>query len=117
MFEIERQEVLDSGHPIHSLTWILNSWSQGLTDQTKENFFNMRVGELVGSPQDYFSEPFVSEISEQKKFELGATTAMWAKRSLESVPLNIGDISPHHNPVFSRQEYKHTWEKLSLSFE
>ena len=39
---ITKQGVLDSGHPIYSLTWILNSWIQRLKSNAKKLFLELR---------------------------------------------------------------------------
>lgn len=92
LLEVEKQEVMDSGHPIHTLTWVLRSWSEGLSPKGKASFFNKKVGELIGPPEDYFSEDFVSELPEEKKFELGATTALWARK-----PLGVSTVHQRKN--------------------
>lgn len=78
---IQKQDVIDSGLPIFSLTWILNNWINGLKDiQTRDNFINMKVGDLIADPASYLDRPFVRELSREKNFELGATTALWGKK-------------------------------------
>ena len=79
---IEKQDVLDSGHPIYSLTWILNSWCNGLSPKTRETFLDMSVSELLSDPASYLNNSFVRELSLDKKFELAATIAVWAKKKI-----------------------------------
>ena len=78
--EIEKQEVIASGLPIFSLTWILNSWAAGLDEEAKSSFLNMRVQDLLGDPVAYLEMPFVKNLSREKNFELAATTAIWATK-------------------------------------
>lgn len=79
--KIQKQDVIMSGLPIFSLTWILNNWIDGLTDDvTREDFLEMKVKDLIGSPTSYLDKSFVSELSKVKNFELGATTALWASK-------------------------------------
>ena len=77
---ITKQDVLDSGHPIYSLTWILNSWIQGLDSNAKKAFLRTSVSELLGDPASYFDKAYVNSLNLEKKFELGATTALWAEK-------------------------------------
>jgi predicted O-linked N-acetylglucosamine transferase (SPINDLY family)/GT2 family glycosyltransferase/ubiquinone/menaquinone biosynthesis C-methylase UbiE len=77
---IQKQDVLDSGHPIYSLTWILNSWVQGLESNAKKAFLRTSVSDLLGDPASYFDEAYVNSLNIEKKFELAATTALWAEK-------------------------------------
>jgi SAM-dependent methyltransferase len=77
---IDNQDVISSGLPIFTLTWVLNSWLAGLEGKTKEGFLEMKVKDLVGNPVSYFDQPFVKELSQEKNFELGSTTAIWASK-------------------------------------
>ena len=79
-FHVQRQDVLDSGHPIHSITWILRNWSEGLSSAVKDQFLDIKVGELIGDPNSYFDESYVNQLTLEKKFELGATTALWGSK-------------------------------------
>jgi SAM-dependent methyltransferase len=79
--KIEKQEVIASGLPIFSLTWILNSWAAGLDEKTKSSFLNMRVQDLLANPVSYLEMPFVKNLSKEKNFELAATTAIWATKN------------------------------------
>lgn len=79
-FEVEWHEVIDSLHPIWSLAWILRSWRDGLDGDTRRDFEQMRVSELVGDPLDYLGRPFVRELSRDKRFELAAGTVLLARK-------------------------------------
>lgn len=78
--EIEKQEVLGSGHPIFAISWLLRSWSQGLTGSAKQRFLEQRVSDLIGEPNDYFKESFVAELPPEKCLELACTTAIIARK-------------------------------------
>jgi len=79
--EVTKQDVISSGLPIFSITWILNNWINGLENlKTKKDFMEMKVKDLINPPVEYLNEPFVKELSQEKNFELGATTALWAKK-------------------------------------
>ena len=111
-FHVQRQDVLDSGHPIHSITWILRNWSEGLLGSIKDQFLK-RVAELIGDPNAYFDEPFVKQLSKEKEFELGATTALWGLRKQNADITN----NPPEIVEFDRNRYKETWDNLSISFD
>jgi ubiquinone/menaquinone biosynthesis C-methylase UbiE len=79
--EIDNQDILASGLPIFSLTWILNSWANGLDEEARKSFLEMSVQELLADPVSYLEKPFVKNLSKEKNFELAATTALWATKS------------------------------------
>ena len=112
-FHVQRQDVLDSGHPIHSLTWILRNWADGLPDLSKREFLEKKVGDLIGDPYKYFDEPFVNQLSKEKEFELGATTALWGSKKQIDKKIN----KPSSNVEFARSQYKDTWEHLADNYE
>jgi SAM-dependent methyltransferase len=87
---IEKQEVIASGLPIWTLSWILNSWAAGLTGEVKEDFLNMKVSDLLDSPINYLGKGFVTELSAEKNIELACTTALIATKinMLEADPGN-----------------------------
>ena len=80
--QIVKQDVISSGLPIFALTWILNSWIDGLKDpEVRDKFMEMKVKELISPPTEYLNERFVKDLCQNKNFELGATTAIWARKS------------------------------------
>lgn len=77
---IDRQDVLASTLPIWSLSWMLQSWAQGLSHDTRQAFLDMRIGDLVSAPQSYLNAPFVTELSLEKNFELASATSIFAHK-------------------------------------
>lgn len=77
---IDKQDVIASGWPIFALTWMLNSWVNGLPPKAQKEFLNMKVADLLGNPVDYFNRAFVTELPREKKFELACTTALFATK-------------------------------------
>jgi SAM-dependent methyltransferase len=67
--------------PIWSLNWILNSWSAGLSGDTKDNFLQMRVCDLMEMPSQYLDKNFVTQLSNDKNFELASATLLRAKKT------------------------------------
>jgi SAM-dependent methyltransferase len=79
-FDIRWHEVIDWLHPIFALSWILRSWRDGLSGATAKRFEAMRVADLTNAAETYLDEPFVSELSAPKRFELAAGTALLARK-------------------------------------
>ena len=72
--EIIEVGVPQSGIPIWTLSWFLNSYSSGLDDRTRQEFLNMRVGDFIVSPNHYLQKDFVMKLPKEKQFELACTT-------------------------------------------
>lgn len=81
--EIFDHYVPASTYPIWTLSWILSSWTQGLTPDTAEAFKNMKVRDFLCSPISLLGEKFVSELSVEKNFELASATVLRAKKPLK----------------------------------
>jgi len=91
---IEKQEVIASGLPIWTLTSFLNSWLNGLGNDAKNEFLNMKIADLIGNPIDYFEQKFVKELPMGKNIELACTTALIAKKP----PVhNSPDVQPNNS--------------------
>ncbi|TXI80506.1 MAG: class I SAM-dependent methyltransferase [Crocinitomicaceae bacterium] len=73
---VNRHEVPASLFPIWSLNWILNSWCDGLSPESKEKFLEMTVRDLVKNPIDYLNHDFVTQLSPTKNFELASGTVL-----------------------------------------
>jgi len=77
---IDSIEVYGSVLPISSLTWILNSWAEGLNGHAKEEFLNMKVSELTRPLSEYLDSPFVKELSVAKNLELASACVLFARK-------------------------------------
>lgn len=73
---VNRHEVPASLLPIWSLKWILNSWLKGLSGETKEKFLDMKVSDLIKNPIDYIDQEFVTQLNQEKNFELASGTVL-----------------------------------------
>lgn len=69
---IEQEFVPTVGKPIFSLSWVLNSWSNGLTKEQRADFEKMTVRELMQNPHDYLDKNWVTGLREEKNFELAS---------------------------------------------
>jgi len=79
--KIEKSGVMQSGLPIWSLKWILQSWSEGLSGNSREEFLNMQVKDLLCDPTTHLNADFVSNLSEEKNLELGSSTYILATKT------------------------------------
>ena len=77
---IDRQEVSTGGMPIFMLTWVLRRWADGLPAAAKREFLDLKVADLMGDSLDYIERPFVKELAKASRFELAATTSLFARK-------------------------------------
>lgn len=77
---IERQEVNTGGLPIFMLTWVLRRWAEGLKASARREFLELKVGELLGDPASFLDRGFVTELDRTCRFELAATTSLFARK-------------------------------------
>lgn len=74
--DIHTHKVRKYDLPIWSLTWVLNSWADGLKGEALEEFLAMTVADLRNHPETYLDRKFVSSLSDEKNFELAAGTCI-----------------------------------------
>ena len=77
---IDRHFTPDSVLPIWSLTWILRSWAEGLSEHSRAEFMNMRIADLIDQPSRYIDMAFVRDLSDAKNFELASATVIVATK-------------------------------------
>jgi SAM-dependent methyltransferase len=84
LFEDELEDVAvsvpPSTHPVFALNWMLTSWPHGLAGQTRQDFLDMRVADLVGPPDALLGRPFAAELPMTKQFELACGTVLTARK-------------------------------------
>ncbi len=73
---INRHEVPASLLPIWAISWMLSRWRDGLSGETQEKFLDMKVRDLVGNPIDHLNDDFVTQLSQEKNFELACGTVL-----------------------------------------
>lgn len=78
---VDRIDVYQSVLPIWSLTWIVKSWADGLRGQTKDDFLNMRLCDLLAPPPEYLAAPFVTELPHSKNLELASACVLFGTRT------------------------------------
>jgi len=79
---VDKVEVNEKNVPIWSLTWILRNWANGLEGETKENFLQMKVADLINPAFKYLEMPFVKELSHEKNLELAYATVLFAHKKI-----------------------------------
>jgi len=77
---VEWQTVPPSGLPIWTLSWILSSWAAGLDGETRRQFLDMKVGNLLADPVGFLGQPFVTELKAEKNLELASMTMLRARK-------------------------------------
>jgi len=78
--EIEKVSIPFGLHPIFALQWIASSWANGLTGKAKQEFLDMRIGEVLADPVSQADKPFVAELDESKRFELACGNLIEARK-------------------------------------
>jgi SAM-dependent methyltransferase len=78
---VDRVEVYQSVLPIWALTWIVNSWAQGLKGKTRENFLDIRLRDLLAPATDFLGAPFVTELPIQKNLELASACVLFGRKA------------------------------------
>jgi hypothetical protein len=79
---IDDHRVYASILPVWALRWIVRSWADGLAAQAREDFLSMPLRTFVewANPQEILSKNWVTELPEQKNFELACATALFAHK-------------------------------------
>ncbi|WP_038379527.1 class I SAM-dependent methyltransferase [Bradyrhizobium elkanii] len=77
---IESVTVPNPVHPIFALTWIVQSWTGGLTGHSRDQFLNTKIGDLIGDPIALVHQPFCQELSEEKRLELACASILTARK-------------------------------------
>ncbi|UXI69224.1 class I SAM-dependent methyltransferase [Tahibacter amnicola] len=77
---VDSVEVIDSTGPVWALTWILQSWAQGLEGKARKHFLNQRVSDLLLPPNQLLQSDFVRELDDAKKLELASACLLSARK-------------------------------------
>jgi SAM-dependent methyltransferase len=107
---IDDHRVIDSVLPIWSLTWIVQSWANGLPGDVRERFLDMPLSALLQPATELLGEDWVRQLPEEKNFELAAGTVLFAHKpggdgARDTAPDNRGDRLSHrrwHRTLLSR---------------
>jgi SAM-dependent methyltransferase len=96
------QKVVSATGPIHTLVWILGCWLSGLEGKTKQDFLDMRVGDLTGDAFRFVNEPFVTELPEAINFVIASATILYAVKEL---------AAPERTALRTRRDTAHIWSR------
>ena len=77
---IDDHQVTGSMGPIWSLTWMVQSWAEGLAPAVREQFLDLRLRDLIGSPREHLDRDYVRGLSQAKAFELASATMLFATK-------------------------------------
>ncbi|MDD4915698.1 MAG: methyltransferase domain-containing protein [Methylococcales bacterium] len=89
---IVRHEVPDYLLPIWSLTWILDSWANGLEETDRTEFVNLKVSDLMGNPISYLSSKFVRGLNKEKNMEIASGTVIHGQKKTSITSQKLGII-------------------------
>lgn len=80
LIDVDKSDVPNSVLPIWSLTWMLQSWAQGLQGEAKAEFMNLKVSDLMQTADVYLGRAFVTELPVNKNFELASATVLYGHK-------------------------------------
>ena len=79
--KIDDHQVNQATLPIWSLCWIIQSWADGLTAETREKFLSLPVGTFAGHvPSEFLNQDWVTGLLQVKNFELASATILFAHK-------------------------------------
>jgi SAM-dependent methyltransferase len=78
--EIISSGVPVSGHPLFTLSWILNSWARGLPRESREEFENKSIKDFLYSPELLINDPYVKEIDSNVLDDIACTTMILGRK-------------------------------------
>ena len=71
-------QVFASLHPVWALSWILNSWARGLSEETRATFERMTAAELMRPPGELLQAPFAASLPAATQLELACGSGILA---------------------------------------
>jgi SAM-dependent methyltransferase len=80
--EVTMHEVGGYETPIWALTWIVQSWARGLKGAALTEFMSLRMADLMAPALEYLERSYVTELSEEKNFELACGTTIRGSKRL-----------------------------------
>lgn len=78
--DIDDLSVMREGLPVWSLTWILQSWANGLDEAARQEFLGLRLGDLLRPTAELLDRPWVTGLSPEKNAELASVTTLRGRR-------------------------------------
>jgi hypothetical protein len=62
------------------LTWFIRSWAAGLPEGVKNEFLELRLGDLIVDALELLDRPWVRMLPEETNFELASATMLLARK-------------------------------------
>lgn len=72
--------VSGAGHPAFALHWFLRSWVEGLPSDTREEFKNLRIGDILADAPDVFLNQPIGELHPDAMKELACSFVLKADK-------------------------------------
>lgn len=76
-----RIEVYGATQPIWALTWMLSSYANGLPEDVRRLFLDLKVSDLVGSPAALSMTPIVTALSAEANYQLAAANVLFGRKA------------------------------------
>jgi len=80
--DIDDVSVMREGLPVWSLTWIVQSWADGLEEPARSEFLSLRLGDLLQPTANFLDKAWVSGLSQEKNAELASVTTLRGRKKL-----------------------------------
>lgn len=77
----KRIEVYGATQPIWALTWMLSSYANGLPEDVRRLFLDLKVSDLAGSPTALSMTPIVTALSAEANYELAAANVLFGRKA------------------------------------
>lgn len=82
----KRIEVYGATQPIWALTWMLSNYANGLPEDVRRLFLDLKVSDLTGSPAALSMTPIVTALSAKANYELAAANVLFGKKATGEHP-------------------------------
>jgi len=80
ILDFDKIEINEMALPIWSLTWILRNWADGLKGETRNEFLQLKVADLIDTGDKYLDKSYVKELTEEKNRELAYATVLFSHK-------------------------------------
>ena len=107
--QIDDHQVTGSMLPIWTLSWMINSWAEGLPAKARNRFMNMTLKDLAGPPRSYLQEEFVQGLSQAKNFELASATMLFASKPVSPRDPPVSPLGRDHYFKGARMRRGRSW--------
>lgn len=78
--QIESESVPYGLHPIFALQWIIQSWANGLSGDTKQQFLDARMSDFMVNPVNLMDRQFATQLPHAQQVELACGNMIEARK-------------------------------------